>query len=117
MTEKLTFRVKISDCDVETIASRGGNGGQNKNRRHTAVRITHPPSGAVGFSGDERDQYRNKLQAWRRLGASKAFQAWAKLKAAELQTGKTIDQLVDEWLEPQFLREEVRGEHGWEIVK
>ena len=109
--EKL-FSVAIGDCRVECIASTGGAGGQNKNRRHTAVRITHEPSGAVGFSADERDQLRNKQVAFRRLATSSAFQAWCRRVAAEIITGKTIDQKVDEAMEPKNIRVEVRNGEG-----
>jgi protein subunit release factor A len=109
---KTSFSVSMSDCRVEAIASRGGNGGQNKNRRHTAIRITHPPSGAVGFSGDQNNQARNKALAWRRLGESAAFQAWARLEAARLRSGKSIEQLVDESMAEENLRIERHDEEG-----
>jgi protein subunit release factor A len=106
------FSVSIHDCRVEAIASTGGAGGQNKNRRHTAIRITHPPSGAVGFSADERDQHRNKVEAFKRLANSKMFQVWVKRTATELITGKSIEQRVDEEMAPENIKVEVRGEDG-----
>ncbi len=33
-----------------------GKGGQNKNKRDTAVRVTHQQSGAQGYSCDQRSQ-------------------------------------------------------------
>jgi protein subunit release factor A len=66
--EKL-FSVTIHDCVVET--KRGhGKGGQNRNTRDTAVRIVHPPSGAVGESQEERSQLQNKRTAFRRMAQS-----------------------------------------------
>ena len=63
--EKL-FSVSIHDCDVQL--KRGhGKGGQNRNTRDTAVRIVHPPSGAVGESQEERSQLQNKRTAFARL--------------------------------------------------
>ncbi len=114
-TKKLLFSVTLKDCRVEALASTGGAGGQNKNRRHTAIRITHPPSGAVGFSADERDQLQNKRVAWKRMAETKAFRAWHKRVTAELLTGKSVDDLVEEAMEPQHLRVEVRGEKGWQL--
>ena len=111
MKQKL-FSVSIHDCRVECIASTGGGGGQNKNRRHTAVRITHEPSGAVGFSADERDQFRNKTTAFRRMAESPQFQAWAKRVAAELITGKSLDDLVDEEMVTEKLKVEVKDVSG-----
>lgn len=116
MREKL-FSVSIKDCRVECLASTGGAGGQNKNRRHTAVRITHHPSGAVGYSADERDQYTNKVAAFRRMAESKAFIAWARLMVSELTTGKTLAERVDEDTAPKNLKIEVRGEDGkWQVA-
>ncbi len=49
----------LTDCDVETYCS-SGHGGQNVNRRETAVRLRHRPSGVVVTCQRERYQYRNK---------------------------------------------------------
>lgn len=113
MTRIKVFSVGIGDCRVECIASTGGAGGQNKNRRHTAVRITHPPSGAVGFSADERDQLRNKRTAWRRMADTKEFTLWARLEVSRRVTGKTIDEQVDELMAPENLKIEYRRGDKW----
>lgn len=112
MGKQKLFSVSIHDCRVEYLASTGGAGGQNKNRRHTAVRITHPPSGAVGYSADENNQLRNKQDAFRRMAESPQYQAWARLKAAELIQGKSLDQLVDEAMVPQNLKVEILNDEG-----
>ena len=115
---KPLFSVSIKDCHVECIASTGGGGGQNKNRRHTAVRITHPPSGAVGYSADENNQLRNKQDAFRRMGESKEFQVWARILASELQTGKSIEQQVEEEMDLKNIKTEVKDEQGrWRIAR
>lgn len=111
--KELLFSVSIKDCKVEAIASTHGGGGQHKNRRHTAIRITHPPSGAVGYSADERDQLQNKRVAWGRLIDSKEFKLWHKLKTAELMTGKSVDQLVEEAMDPRNLKVEVKVDGKW----
>lgn len=112
MTKELLFSVSVKDCRVEAIASTHGAGGQNKNRRHTAIRITHPPSGAVGSSADERDQLQNKRVAFRRLAETKQFLTWVKLKSAELATGKTLEERVEDEMAPEKIKVEVRNAEG-----
>lgn len=68
----MSFRIPKSDddllaqCDVETYCSRGP-GGQNVNRRETAVRLCHRPTGIVVVCQRERTQYRNKKIGLERL--------------------------------------------------
>lgn len=109
------FSVTIKDCRVDTFRC-PGKGGQNVNKVSSGVRITHDPSGAVASSCLTRDQFRNKRDAFRKMGESKEFQTWAKLRAAELQTGKSVEQLVDEAMDPSNLRTEYRTSNGWEDV-
>jgi len=62
----------LAECEVETYCS-SGPGGQNVNRRETAVRLRHLPTGIVVTCQREREQYRNKMIALeilrRKIGA------------------------------------------------
>ncbi|MBX4181775.1 hypothetical protein KW807_02830 [Candidatus Parcubacteria bacterium] len=113
--KRLVFSVGLQDCSVEEIASRGGNGGQNKNRRHTAIRIRHAPSGAEGYSADERNQHRNKVEAFRKLSQSKEFQLWARVEASRLQGLPSLDSIVDDSMSDKNLRIDRKSTAGlWE---
>lgn len=105
------FSVTIADCRVDTFRA-GGKGGQHQNKTETGVRVVHEPSGAVGESRETRSQLTNKRAAFRRMGESPAFRAWVKREAARLAGEKSIDQQVDEWMQPHNLLVEVRGEDG-----
>lgn len=52
----------LAECDVDTFRAHG-KGGQNVNRRETAVRLTHRTTGVMVTCQDERYQYRNKMLA------------------------------------------------------
>lgn len=56
----------LRDCTFEFVKG-SGPGGQNRNRRMTAVRLTHAPSGIVIFSCEQRTQGDNRRVAIDRL--------------------------------------------------
>jgi protein subunit release factor B len=72
--KELLLSVTLKDCDVQ--CKRGsGKGGQNRNKRDTAVRIVHRASGAVGESQEQRSQLQNKRAAFLRMVQTPVFQA------------------------------------------
>jgi peptide chain release factor 2 len=54
--------LKPEDLKIE-FARSGGPGGQNVNKRETAVRITHTPTGIAVHASGERSQEQNREQA------------------------------------------------------
>jgi protein subunit release factor B len=65
------LRRLLDECDVETYRA-SGPGGQHRNRRDSAVRLRHRPTGLVVSASERRSQYQNKVEALARLSAKLA---------------------------------------------
>lgn len=60
--------ITISDNDItEEFIRTTGNGGQNRNKRESCVRLTHNPTGIQVISDGERTQAQNRAIARKRL--------------------------------------------------
>lgn len=105
--KRVLFSVSIKDCRVDELASTSGAGGQNRNRRHTAIRVTHPPSKAVGYSADERSQLQNKRAAFIRMINTREFKNWHRLETARRLGQPSVEQLVEDAMHPSNIRTEV----------
>lgn len=110
--KKLLFSVTKKDLVIQTFQS-GGPGGQHQNKTASGVRITHPDSGAKGESRSERSQYQNKKIAFRHLATSKIFRNWIRIKAAEISSVESIEEIVERLLIPKNLKIEIRQENNW----
>ena len=108
---ELLFSVTKDDFDIQTFKS-GGKGGQHQNKTDSGVRIVHKESGAVGESRSDRSQHRNKRLALKRLTEDSKFKLWVNRRAFEIIKGKTIEQEVEEMMDPKNIKIEVKDENG-----
>lgn len=116
MTKKeIIFTLTKKDFEVQTFRA-GGKGGQHQNKRDTGVRIIHRPSGAVGESRSERSQHQNKKLAFQRLANNKKLKVWINKTVFELSEGKSIEEKVEESMEAEHLKIEIKDLKGrWKI--
>lgn len=118
-TRTLLLSVSIRDCRVETFRA-GGPGGQNQNKRDTACRIHHDPSGAVGESRTHRTQLENKRAAFRRMAESGKFRVWL-AKAGQTEADKRAEQealqsYIRQTMSPTNIRVEQMTNGRWEEI-
>ena len=99
--KKLLFSVTKNDFVRETFCT-GGPGGQHRNAKQNGVRLTHPPSGAIGEGRVHREQYKNEREALTALANSKEFKRWHKTECA-----RRMGQQVPETPEEIMLRVDV----------
>lgn len=87
--------LRPDDLDIQ-FAKSGGAGGQNVNKRETAVRITHVPSGISVHVSSERSQQANREKA---LGFIKAklFAAEEARREAEAKGRSIAATTANEW--------------------
>jgi peptide chain release factor 2 len=100
--EEKDFLIPPADLKIEFSRS-SGPGGQNVNKRETAVRIVHLPSGIAVHSSEERSQENNRERAMAILRAKifkkaeeekKSIEESMKLKNTEIEWGNQIRSYV-----------------------
>lgn len=112
--KELLFSLTKKDFVVEYFIG-SGKGGQHKQKTSTACRITHAESGASGTCQDHREQHRNRAKALQNLTKHHKFKLWIQKKIMEIDLGKTVENWVEEQMQPQFLKIERKNKEGkWE---
>jgi peptide chain release factor 2 len=90
-----TIELRPDDLDVQ-FARSGGAGGQNVNKRETAVRIVHTPSGVSAHVSSERSQLANREKALA-LVKAKLFAQEELKRDAEAKGRSIATHTANEW--------------------
>jgi peptide chain release factor 1 len=84
--KKTILKIRPEDIKIDFYCS-SGPGGQYVNKRHTAVRLTHLPTGTIVTSQTERDQFQNKQNALAIL-ESRILERQAEQERAKLSSNR-----------------------------
>ena len=92
LPKNTNFEIPESELKID-FAKSGGAGGQNVNKRETAVRIVHIPTGLSVHSTEERSQAQNRERGMEILKAKifKLRQSEEKAKKESMQISKTTE--------------------------
>lgn len=106
--KELLFSITKKDLDIQYYKA-SGKGGQNRNKRETAVRIVHKDSGVTVIACDERTQGQNLKIAFNRLVKNDKFQKWLHVEAArkmqdKKEIEKKLNEEVDDWVQDKYLK-------------
>ncbi|OAY45694.1 peptide chain release factor 1 isoform X2 [Manihot esculenta] len=63
---ELTDEELMKQCEMDTFKS-SGPGGQHRNKRESAVRLKHLPTGIISQAVEDRSQHKNRASALKRL--------------------------------------------------
>jgi len=117
MERELLFSITKKDLIIEYFSGTGA-GGQYRNKHQNCVRLKHPESGVLVTGQSNRDRIANLKEAFNNLVNHPKFKVWHRQKTQEILTGKTLEALVEEMVQPQNLKIEGRDENGnWVEIK
>jgi protein subunit release factor A len=94
--------INSRDIKIEFFKS-SGPGGQHKNKRFTAVKIIHLPTGMTAIATEQRSQFQNKEIALQRLQE--------KVSRLTRKKKKRIPTRIPRALKKRIL--EIKKRHGW----
>jgi len=116
MAKELLFSITKKDLKLDYYSGSGA-GGQHRNKHMNCVRLTHIDSNITVTGQSNRDRIANTKEAFNNLVNNIKFKLWMNNKINEVITGKTLEQKVEELMQPENLKIEALNEKGqWTVV-
>lgn len=101
--------MNLKDLKVEFFKS-GGPGGQHKNKRNMAVRITHLPSGLTAVSQEYRSQGLNKEVALQRLREKLKEKYRRRTPRIPTRESRAVKERILQWKKKRAVKKKLRQE-------
>ena len=106
--KELLFSITKKDFEIQYFSGTGA-GGQHRNKHQNCVRLKHIASGVTITGAGSKERRTNTLDAFRRLKDHPRFKLWHNQKLQEVLTGKTVEEKVDEMMQPDNLKIETKN--------
>ena len=116
MKKELLFSITKKDFDIDYFSGTGA-GGQHRNKHQNCVRLRHKESDTMSTGQSNRDRKSNMREAIKGILEDIKFKLWLNNKINEIIEGKTIDQKVDEMMNPVNIKVEMKDKNKWVELK
>lgn len=106
------FSLTKKDFEVTWFSGSGG-GGQHRNKHKNCCRIKHVQSGVISTGQSHRSRVQNQKEAMYGFKKKPQFMSWVNMKVEEIESGKTIEQKVDEDMNPKNIIVDIQKNGKW----
>jgi hypothetical protein len=98
----------LAQCRLERFRV-SGPGGQHRNKTDSAVRLTHEPTGVVGFASERRSQHQNRSVALARLRRGIALEVRSDLQLEMYHPPVALQRILPRSVQTETPRKERVG--------
>ncbi len=114
--KELLFSITKKDFKLEWFSGTGA-GGQYRNKHQNCLRLTHIESGVTVTGQSNRDRIANQKEAMQNLLNNPKFKMWHTMRVKEALDGITLEQKVDQMIQPENLKIECQEDGIWKEIK
>lgn len=114
--DRVEFTVTKKDFEVSWFSGTGA-GGQHRNRHMNCCRIKHKATGIIKTGQSSRTRQSNQAEALNAIAKDVRFKAYCQQQLINLEVkarnGKTIEEVVEEMMNPENLKIETKKNGKW----